>query len=261
LSTLRARCPACRTLTAVAVGPEYECHSCGRVFGAGLVRVPRAWGRDGERMAEAAALELGFPEVAVVEEDTLPEQSLAIASRLPQLPLVLGGCCCAHVGAVEGLAQRHERLAVVWLDAHGDLNTMESSPSGNPWGTALRRLIDGGAVAVDDVALVGARNLDPPEEEFIAAHGVHRDDAAAALAGTDAVYVALDADVLDEREVPAFFPEPDGLAVDVVAGLFHELAATGLVVGAGITGLAPEPASITALERLCGALGLEPGGH
>jgi arginase len=209
-------------------------------------------------MAEAAALPLRFPEAAVVEEDTLPEQALAIASQLPQRPIILGGCCCAHVGAVEGLAQRHERLAVVWLDAHGDLNTIESSPSGNPWATALRRLIDGGVIEAGDVALVGARNLDPPEAEFIAAHGVHREDFAPALAGTDAVYVALDADVLDEHEVPSFFPEPDGLAVEAVASLFRALAATGLVVGAGVSGLAPEPASVPALERLCGALGLEP---
>ncbi len=59
VSRLRARCPDCRTLTAVALGPEYQCHSCGREFGAGLVRVPRAWGRrrrgDGRgRVARAA---------------------------------------------------------------------------------------------------------------------------------------------------------------------------------------------------------------
>ena len=124
-------------------------------------------------MADAASLPIGFPEVAVVEEDTLPEQSLAVAAQLPQRPLVLGGCCCAHVGVVEGLGRAHERLAVVWLDAHGDLNTIESSPSGNPWATPLRVLIDGGVVGSDDVALVGARNLDPPEEAFIAEHGVH----------------------------------------------------------------------------------------
>ncbi len=212
-------------------------------------------------MAEAAELPISFPEVAVVDEPTLPEQSLAIALQLPQRPLILGGCCCAHVGAVEGLAARHERLAVVWLDAHGDLNTIESSPSGNPWATPLRRLIDGGVVDADDVTLVGARNLDPPEEAFIAERGVRREDVAGAVAGADAVYVALDADVLDEHEVPSFMPEPGGLAVDTVAVLFRELAATAVVAGAGITALAPEHSSVPALERLCGALGLESGAN
>ena len=111
VSRLRARCPVCETLTAVALGTEYECHSCGRVWEGGLVRVPRAWGKGGEAMAEAARLPLPWPEAAVVDQDTLAGQTLEIASDLPARPLVLGGCCCAHVGAVEGLAARHDRLA------------------------------------------------------------------------------------------------------------------------------------------------------
>src|SRR6185437_2552535 len=121
VSRLRAKCPDCRTLTAVALGPEYECHSCGRTFGAGLVRVPRAWGDGGEVMIASASLPFAYPEAAVIEEPTLGEQNLAVASELPERPLILGGCCCSHVGAIEGLAARHDRLGVIWLDAHGDL--------------------------------------------------------------------------------------------------------------------------------------------
>src|SRR5439155_13499966 len=131
VSRLRAKCPDCLTYTAVALGPDYECHACGRTFAAGLLRVPRAWGKGGESMAEAARLPLPYPEAAVIEEATLGEQTLAIATELPERPLILGGCCCSHVGAVAGLAHRHERLAIVWLDAHGDLNTPRTSPSGN----------------------------------------------------------------------------------------------------------------------------------
>jgi len=140
MSLLRARCPSCRTLTAVALGKEYECHSCGRSFAAGLVRVRRAWGDGGEAMVEAASLQLDYPEAAVVEEETLSMQTLAVASDLPVRPLLLGGCCCTHIGAVEGLAARHGRVSVLWLDAHGDLNTPETSPSGNEWGMPLRLL-------------------------------------------------------------------------------------------------------------------------
>ena len=70
MSRLRAKCPDCGTLTAVAIGPEYECHVCGRTFAAGLVRVPRAWGSGGEEMAAAAHLPLPYPETAVVAEET-----------------------------------------------------------------------------------------------------------------------------------------------------------------------------------------------
>ena len=106
MSRLRARCPRCRTLTAVALDDEYECHSCGSVYRAGLVRVPRAWGRGGERMAAAAETNLQYPEAGAVARTTLAEQNLALAAGLPGRPLVLGGCCCAHIGAVEGLAAR-----------------------------------------------------------------------------------------------------------------------------------------------------------
>jgi arginase family enzyme len=258
MSRLRAKCPHCHTHTAVAVGSDYECHSCGRVFHAGLVRVPRAWGDGGEPMIESASLPLPYPEASVVEEDTLREQVLALASDLPVRPLVLGGCCCSHVGAVEGLAAHHERVAVVWLDAHGDLNTPESSPSGNAWGMPLRMLIDGGAVRPEHVALVGARNLDPPEVEFIRDSGVRAADDAVdrVLAEVDCVYVALDCDVFAPEEMTVFMPEPAGPTVAEVEVLFRRLSSEGVVLGAGLTGLAPDPGNVPKLERLCAALGL-----
>src|SRR5947209_7232544 len=199
VSRLRAKCPDCKTFTAVALGPDYECHSCGRSFGAGLVRVPQAWGDGGEAMAEAAWLELPYPETSVVEAESLEEQSLALAADLPERPLVLGGCCCSHIGAVEGLAARQGRISLVWFDAHGDLNTPESSPSGNAWGMPLRMLLDSGAVEAEDTVLVGARELDPPEEELLSRSTIRRGAAQieAALENTDCVYVAWDADVAD----------------------------------------------------------------
>jgi arginase family enzyme len=258
MSRLRAKCPDCRTFTAVALGPDYECHSCGRVFHAGLVRVPQAWGDGGEAMAEAAFLELPYPEVAVVEADTLEEQNLALAADLPVRPLILGGDCCSHIGAVEGLAARQERLAVIWLDAHGDLNTPASSPSGNTWGMPLRMILDSGAVDPADVALVGARALDPPEEEYIARSGLHTGDDAVerALDGVASVYVALDADVLEPSELAVFMPEPDGLTVDRVEEILRDVEERASVLGAGFTGLSFEPSNVEPMTRLAAALKL-----
>jgi arginase family enzyme len=254
VSLLRAKCPQCRTYTAVAIGTEYECHSCGRTFGAGLVRVPRAWGDGGEEMVEAAALPLDYPEASVVDEDSLAMQTLAVASDLPGRPLILGGCCCSHIGAVEGLAARHERLGVLWLDAHGDLNTPKTSPSGNEWGMPLRMLIDGGAIEAANVALVGARSLDPPEADFIAASGIH-DSVAAVLEHVDCVYVALDGDVADPGELTVFMPEPGGLSLAELEALLVEVRERATVVGAGFTGLAPDPANVEKVQRLAAALG------
>jgi arginase family enzyme len=255
MSALRAKCPTCEALTAVAVGPEYECHSCGRTFAAGMVRVPRAWGNGGEAMRDSAWLPLDYPETSVVEEETLQIQTLALAYDLPARPLVLGGCCCSHVGAIEGLSARHDRLGVIWFDSHGDLNTPESSPSGNQWGMPLRMVIDNGAVAATDVALVGARNLDPPEVEFIARAGIH-DDADAVLDNVDCVYVAIDVDVFEPSELAVFMPEPDGPTLADIERQLAHIRDRGTVVGAGLTGLAPDPANVEKLERLTAALGL-----
>jgi len=258
VSRLRAKCPDCRTYTAVALGPEYQCHSCGREFAAGLVRVPRAWGEGGEAMAEAAHLPFDYPEAALVEEDSLADQNLAIAAELPDRPLVLGGCCSAHVGALEGLSARHDQLALVWLDAHGDLNTPETSPSGNVWGMPLRMIVDSGMVQPGNVALIGTRNLDPPEETFIAESGIHTgpDAVDRAIEECSCVYVALDVDSLDPGEITSFMPEPDGLSLDEVERLFADLRARSTIVGAGLSGLAPDPDNVKRLERLTHALGL-----
>jgi arginase family enzyme len=255
VSSLRARCPDCRTLTAVALGPEYQCHSCGREFPAGLVRVPRAWGTGGEAMADAAALEVPYPETAVIAEASLEEQTRALAAALPERPVALGGCCCAHVGAVEGLAARGGRLGVVWLDAHGDLNTPETSPSGNLWGMPFRMLLDGGAVAADDVALVGARSLDPGELEFMAEAGID-DSLERALAGVDRVYLALDLDVLDPSEISVHVPEPDGLTVTEVEAVIAGIAGRVPIAGVGVTGLVPHEANLGVVTRLLFAAGL-----
>jgi arginase family enzyme len=249
VSALRARCPDCRTLTAVAVGPEYQCHSCGREFAAGLLRVAGAWGSGGEAMVEAARLEVPWPEAAVIAEETLDAQIAATARELPARPLVLGGCCCCHIGAVRELARRHGRVAVVWIDAHGDLNTPESSPSGNAWGMALRMLIDARDVEAPDVTLLGARNLDPPEAAFVAEAGIRTSLGEPA----ENTYVALDLDVADPAELDVFFPEPRGMAISSLEELLASLPAP---LGAGFSGLVPSDRNARALVRLGHALGM-----
>jgi arginase len=209
-------------------------------------------------MAEAASLPLPYPEAAVIEEGSLAAQSLALALELPERPLVLGGCCCSHVGAVEALTARHGRIAVVWLDAHGDLNTVESSPSGHEWGMPLRMLLDSGAVQAEDVALVGARNLDPPEEEFIAANGVGigPDAVPGALDETVGAYVAVDFDAFGEDEVASFMPEPGGLSLREAEELLAAVRERSDVLGTGLSGLLSDERNLEPARRLTAALGL-----
>ena len=186
-------------------------------------------------MAEGAALELPYPDTGVVEKDSLDEQTSELAAMLPERPLVLGGCCCAHVGAVYGLAGRVRRLGVVWIDAHGDLNTSATSPSGNLWGMPLRMLLDDGVVSPGDVALVGARNLDPPEQDYVNENGID-DSLERALTGVDAVYVALDLDSLDPPLADVLVPEPNGPSVEQIAAILQEASARAQLAGMGVTG-------------------------
>ena len=254
MSSLRARCPNCRTFTAVAIGDGYECHSCGGTFAAGLVRVPAAWGSGGEAMAEGARIALPYPEVAVVERDTLADQSAAVAEALAARPIVVGGCCCAHVGAVQGVARRVERLGIVWIDAHGDLNTPETSPSGNQWGMPFRMILDAGFVRPEDAALVGARSLDSPEVEFMAANGID-DSLERALGAVDATYVALDLDVLDPSEVDVLISEPDGPSADEVEALLGDIAGRTALAGIGLTGFLPTERNAALAARMLAAAG------
>ena len=205
-------------------------------------------------MAEGAHIALPYPEVAVVERASLEEQTEAIAEALARRPVVVGGCCCSHVGVAQGLGARVERLAVVWLDAHGDLNTPETSPSGNQWGMPFRMILDAGVVVPQDAALVGARNLDPPEVAFMTACGLDG-SVERALVETDAVYVALDFDVFDPAEADVFMPEPNGLFARDVEALLEELAARTNVVGMGVTGFLATDRNAALATRMLAAAG------
>jgi arginase family enzyme len=254
VSVLRARCPTCRTFTAVAVGGGYECHRCGTTFAAGLVRVPNAWGTGGDGMARAAHIDLPYPEVAIVERATLEEQTPAIADVLPERPVIVGGCCCSHAGGASGLARRVGRLGVVWIDAHGDLNTPESSPSGNAWGMPFRMILDAGVVDAADAALVGARSLDPPEVAYMLAVGID-DSIDRALDGVDATYVALDLDVLDPREIDVLIPEPDGFSASELEALLRGLASATVIAGIGVTGFLATERNAAVARRMLAAAG------
>lgn len=257
MSRLRARCPDCRTLTAVALAEEYECHSCGRRFAAGLVRVPRAWGAAVEPLARGAATALPYPEASTVEADSPPEQALALAVCLPTRPVVLGGCCLAHVGAIEGLASRVDALSLLWLDAHADL--LAHPPAAAPRRGALRQVLDGGAVAAHDVLLLGARTLEEEERAYVAEHGIATDARRLedVVAGTEAVYVALGADVLEPGgPIEAFAPVPGGLALEEIERVLRRTADLVPVAGVGISGLAGPAGDPSPLVRLLAALGL-----
>ncbi len=171
------------------------------------------------------------------------------------IPLVLGGDHSIAIGTLSGLAASGSG-GVLWLDAHGDLNTPETTPSGNvhgmPLAVALGRCgaqFSAGGLrmpAVDParVALVGVRSLDPGEQDLVRELGISVytisdldrrgvepviEEALARVSGGSFVHVSVDLDVVD----PEFAP---GVGDPVLGGLSYREAhlALELVAEAGV---------------------------
>jgi arginase len=164
-------------------------------------------------------------------------RAVARARAEERFPLVLSGGCLAAVGVVAGLQRVGGDPGVVWIDAHGDFNTPETSPSGY-WdgmalaavcGVSLTDLSDAVGLkplAVDRAIHLAGRAFDPLETANIRRHGLET-VAADELAGPGARetirhrtgaggwYLHVDLDGLDPQDVPAVgFPEPDGARLD-----------------------------------------------
>jgi arginase len=176
---------------------------------------------------------LGFlPTIVDVCRDLAAATAQAI--REGHAPLVLGGDHSLGAGSVAGVAtafaEQGKRLGLLWLDAHGDLNTPTSTLSGNVHGMPVAHLLGYGdsamakiacpapAVRPENVALVGIRDLDPAERDHARDFGIRvftmreiderglklvMEDALAITSnGTDGIHLSLDADWIDPDEAP-----------------------------------------------------------
>jgi arginase len=150
------------------------------------------------------------------------------------VPVVLGGDHSIAVGVLSGVSEffrkQQKKVGYVWLDAHGDMNTPETSPSGNVHGMPLAAVMGYGApeltellgfkpkVEPRNVAIVGARELDAKEKRLVKESGVHvftmrdiderglREVMTEAIRfatdDTDGMAVSLDMDVVDPADAP-----------------------------------------------------------
>lgn len=171
------------------------------------------------------------------------------------LPIILGGDHSLSIGSVAGVAH-NRRIGVIWLDAHGDYNTPETTPSGNIHGMGLAVLTGRGhptltgligrapVIRPGDAALVGVRNLDDGERELLRTSGVRvftmhdidRRGMAAVMeeailhvsASTSGFHLSFDLDVLDPHEAP-------GVGTPVLGGITYREAhlAMELVAASG----------------------------
>ncbi|WZX99959.1 arginase [Bacillus sp. FSL W7-1360] len=144
------------------------------------------------------------------------------------LPITLGGDHSIALGTLAGVVKHDPNVGVIWYDAHPDLNTDETSPSGNIHGMPLaaglgigherlKSLFTGGFIKPENVVLIAARSIDEGEKKLIREHGIQTytmpyinekgmaavmQEAIAYLrAKTNRVHISFDVDSLDAREV------------------------------------------------------------
>lgn len=192
---------------------------------------------------------------------------VADSLRAGEMPVVLGGDHTVAIGSFAGLRLAlgvERRLGIVWVDAHPDLNTPETTPSNHGHGMPLSALIGlghpvlvnaggvrGAKLGTGDVALVGIRDIDPGEAALLASHPeLHAITAemiralglTAALQPVlawsehlDAIHLSFDLDAVDPDHAPGVTtPVPGGLTVEEAHSLVTVFRATGRLRSADV---------------------------
>ncbi|MGG1397987.1 arginase [Bacillus salipaludis] len=197
---------------------------------------------------------IGRPEVVVDKEsnlrnlDLVAEKNTLLAEKVDEViesgsfPLVLGGDHSIAIGTLAGVAKHYKNLGVIWYDAHGDLNTAETSPTGNIHGMPLAASLGLGhplltelggyspKIKPENVVIIGARALDDGEKDLIKEIGIkvytmHEIDRlgmtkvmeetiAYLKERTDGVHLSLDLDGLDPNDAP-------GVGTPVMGGISY----------------------------------------
>jgi len=207
-----------------------------------------------------------------------------------EFPLILGGDHSIALGSISGVARVHKNVGVLWIDAHGDFNTEETTPSGNIHGMILAALAGLGNSRLTEVGgwapklnkqgivIVGARDLDPPgERELLRTHGIHiftmpdidqrgisdvmREALAIASQFNDGLHLSLDMDALDPKEAPGVgTPVRGGLTYREAQLSMELIADTGNLVSMDVVEVNPildreNATALLAVELVLSALG------
>lgn len=161
-------------------------------------------------------------------------------------PVSIAGDCCTALGVVAGLQKAGINPTLLWLDAHGDFNTWETTPSGFIGGMPLAMLVGRGqqdmvqAVGLrplpeNQVILCDGRDLDPKEKQALVQSGVHHiEDIHAVLELpllANPLYIHLDVDIVNPDDAPAMhFRAPGGPSLADLMAVFQTLARTKQIV-------------------------------
>jgi arginase len=158
-------------------------------------------------------------------------------------PILTSSDCTVCMTTLQSVVRHHPDARVLWLDAHGDFNSPDTTTSGFLGGMCLSAacgIWDSGfekSIEPGRVLMCGVRDLDPGERVLVETAGVGHarpSEVAGALRG-EQVYIHLDLDVLDPDVLPSQFAVPHGLSDTGLRTLLGELRRTSTVVGLEVT--------------------------
>lgn len=227
-----------------------------------------------DEIEDLGDIAVGRPEVKKIDPDSnlrnlelVAQKNEMLAEEVDKIiasgsfPLVLGGDHSIAIGTLAGVSKNYNNLGVIWYDAHGDLNTAETSPSGNIHGMPLAASLGLGhesltqlggyapKVKPENIVIIGARSLDAGERDLIKEYGIkvftmHEIDRLGMTKvmeeaihylkdKTDGVHLSLDLDGLDPSDAP-------GVGTPVIGGISYReshlamemLAESGIVTSA-----------------------------
>lgn len=194
---------------------------------------------------------------AIVEINTNLAHSVYAALQTGSFPLTVGGDHSVGLGSISGVSKASDNFAVIWMDAHGDINTHDTSESGNIHGMPLAKAMgfgyeeltnvyfNGRKVAPENVFIVGARDLDTGELELIqskklnvfTAEDIHdlgidavfeKINDQVKARDIDHIHLSFDLDFIDAKHVPGTgTPVAGGVSVEDTRNMLRSIATTG----------------------------------
>jgi len=258
----------------------YEVSDAGNVH----VHPPEAVEEMNPRARYLSQIAAATEELAAMTEGALEDDAL---------PVVLGGDHSIAIGSVAGVAsyyrKKKKRIGIIWLDAHTDSNTPETSPSGNIHGMPLAALLGYGArelthvagfapkVLPENTAIIGARSIDPGERAFLKSLGIRvftmseldergmadvvLEAVEIASSNTIGLHVTMDMDFLDPFYAPGVgTPERGGATYREAHLAMEKIAESGRVLSVELTEVNPmfdsaNQTALLAVELILSALG------
>lgn len=192
---------------------------------------------------------------------------VSAAVRRGYRPVSVAGDCCTTIAVLAGLQRAGIDPTLVWLDAHGDFNTWETTPSNFLGGMPLAMLVGRGEQTLLDglgvlplpeeqVVLSDARDLDPGEKEAVEGSAVHHLKNVVSLLNYQfpdrPIYIHFDTDLIDPDEAPAMnYKTKGGPSTTMLRHVFRHLAATGRIVCVSFSSWNPQLDEDGQSQRVC----------